>query len=160
MYAGDPSWIVNQDPRADYAFLRIDAKGRGGRSVNVEDVVGGDRLVVTGRLAPQVTVVGYPAGTGGGPIICANRPQRQHGFPRFDCNGYVDGTSGGPWLAVYSSTRGTGDLVGVIGGLQQGGCSPSVSYSPGLDGTTATVFDRAVHGGAGDVLPVPRGSGC
>jgi hypothetical protein len=63
-------------------------------------------------------------------------------------------------MAAYSSTTGTGDLVGVIGGLQQGGCAPSVSYSPGLDGTAVTVFDRAVRGGAGDVLPVPKASGC
>ena len=43
--------------------------------------------------------------------------QRQ---PKFDNPGYIDGASGAPFLTP------SGTLVGVLGGYQNGGTSPSV----------------------------------
>jgi V8-like Glu-specific endopeptidase len=156
----DAQWLAHQHPQADVAFLRLAPQLRDGRLIDVQDVVGADRLVVDQPLTTQVVVVGYPAGTGGRPIICANMTTARVGYPAFDCNGYVDGTSGGPWLARYDPLRRTGDLYGIIGGLDQGGCLPYTSYSSHFSRATADAYHRATSGAVGDVLPVARNSGC
>jgi len=48
---------------------------------------------------------------------------------RFECPGYTGGTSGSPWVTRFSHWSRTGTIVGVIGGHQGGGDTPSVSYS-------------------------------
>ena len=99
-------WLAHQDPQADFAFLTVGPRDIGGTARTLESVVGGDPLV-TGTQPPQWTVVvGYPAGLGGQPVICLNQTAARHGYPSFRCGGYVDGTSGGPWLADYSSKTG------------------------------------------------------
>ena len=47
----------------------------------------------------------------------------------FDCDNYTNGTSGGPFLAHVNPKTGDGWVIGVIGGYQQGGDTPNVSYS-------------------------------
>jgi hypothetical protein len=75
------------------------------------------------------------------------------GFPSFDCAGFADGVSGGPWLS--------GDrVVGAIGGLHQGGCSSSTSFTSAFGDDVAVLLARAEAGGAGDFAPIPRGDGC
>jgi hypothetical protein len=63
------------------------------------------------------------------------------------------GVSGAPW--IQGST-----VLGVIGGLHQGGCSPATSYSAPFDATTIRTFHRAVSGAAADRLPPPASDGC
>lgn len=60
----------------------------------------------------------------------------------FRCGGYTDGTSGGPFLIPAAETRPT-KIIGVIGGYQLGGFTPSVSYSPIFIGNVASLFKRA-----------------
>ena len=53
-------------------------------------------------------MVGYPAGSGGQPVICLNQASARAGYPAFRCGGFVGGTSGGPWLADYDAQTGHG----------------------------------------------------
>ena len=146
-------WLLDQDPQADFAFLTVQPLDIGGRERTLQSVVGGDPLVV-GSQPPQWTVVvGYPAGTGGQPIICLNQAVARRGYPSFRCGGFVSGTSGGPWLADYNSQTGRGDLYGVTGGRHQGGCVNWVSYSSSFDAETMAVYQRATAARPPDVIP-------
>ena len=156
----DARWLRDRDPLADYAFLLVSPQSRDGRAVEVEQEVGADRLVIDRSLTTPVTVVAYPAGVGGRPIISAATTYAHHGYPGFDCRGFVDGTSGGPWLTDYSSATRRGRLYGVVGGLHQGGCSPDTSYTSYFDASTAKVFDRAVQEGTADDVPAAGLDGC
>ena len=156
----DPRWLHQHDPLHDYAFLTVSPQSQGGRAVGVEQVVGSDELVVDRDAAAPVTVVAYPAQSGGRPIICTAATYVHQGYPGFDCGGYVGGTSGGPWLTDYDQSTGRGHINGVIGGLHQGGCSPDTSYSPYFDADTAKVFDRAAQDEPGDDVPAAGSDGC
>lgn len=146
----EPAWRQGQDPRADVAVLQM--APRGGR--NVEEVTGAAPVLGTAPVAGSpVTVDGYVAGVRGRPITCTAPVYYTAGFPSFDCDGYANGVSGGPWLQ-------DGRVVGVIGGLHQGGCTPSTSYSAPFGGAVAALVSRAEAGGRGDVAPFPGSDGC
>ena len=61
----------------------------------------------------------------------------------FDCPGYTDGTSGGPFLTDVKASTGDGQVIGVIGGYQQGGDTPSVSYSSQFRANIAALYKTA-----------------
>jgi V8-like Glu-specific endopeptidase len=155
-----PSWLTSRDPHEDFAFLTVAPHTLHGKKVNVEDVVGGDRLGTTGGFAVRATVVGYPLGTGGRPIECTNGVYDHLGFLAFDCDGYVNGTSGGPWLIDANRATRRGALYGIIGGLHQGGCTPDISYSSYFGAATTATYQRAVHGAPGDIVPAAGSDGC
>ena len=146
----DPGWKNDRDPQHDFAVLELAARGRR----NVEDVTGSaPRLGSAPPAGSRVTVDGYLAGSGGTPITCTAPVYYTHGYPSFDCAGYADGVSGGPWLAG-------GRVVGVTGGLHQGGCTSSTSYSAAFGPDVAALLARARAGGPGDVVPLPGPDGC
>jgi V8-like Glu-specific endopeptidase len=145
----DPHWTAAHDPRYDFAVLRV-APEDGRR---VEDVTGAPVLGSPPTAGRRVTVDGYVAGNGGRPITCANRAYYTDVFPSFDCTGYAGGVSGGPWLA--------GDrLVGVTGGLHQGGCSSDTSYSAPFGPAVGALLQRAESGAPGDVVVPAADDGC
>jgi hypothetical protein len=153
-------WLAHQDPQADFAFLTVGSRDIGGTKRTLQSVVGGDPLA-TGTQPPQWTVVvGYPAGMGGQPVICLNQTVARDGYPSFRCGGYVNGTSGGPWLADYNSQTGRGDLYGVTGGRHQGGCVNWVSYSSSFNAGTKAVYDQAVTGQRPEVIPSAQAVSC
>jgi len=98
---------------------------------------------------PQVVdVIGYPDGTNE-PITCTARArsfERGHQMV-FDCDDYTDGTSGGPFLADVNAATGQGTVIGIIGGLDQGGYTPQVSYSIEFEQNVADLYKTAVAGG-------------
>jgi hypothetical protein len=146
----DPRWVHDRDPRYDVAVLLL--RSRGGQ--DVEDRTGpAPGLGVAPQPGDTVTVDGYLAGTGGTPITCTTHSYLTRGYPSFDCAGFGDGVSGGPWLAA-------GRVVGVTGGLHQGGCTPDTSYSAPFGSAVAALVARARVGAAGDVAPIPAGDGC
>lgn len=150
----DRRWIQFQDPRFDYAFLRV-AKTDGHA---LEDVVRGFPMR-TPAAPEQVEAVGYGAGQDDEPITCGGNTHvfdaGSHGkYLEFDCPGFVDGTSGSPFLA--SGDVDTGAIVGVIGGLHAGGCIDSISYSSTLDRNAFSLLVRAIAGRSSDVLPAAR----
>jgi trypsin len=145
----DPAWTRSQDPQHDVAILQV--APRGGQQL--EDRTGAATLGSTPAAGTPVTVDGYVAGSGGRPITCTAPAYYTSGYPSFDCAGYSAGVSGGPWLA--------GDhVVGVVGGLHQGGCTDSTSYSPAFGADVDALLVRAGRGGPGDVAPLPGGDGC
>lgn len=145
----DPLWIASQDPRVDYAFARVSRTGGG----SIEAQVGGLRLGSAPAPGSAVDIVGYAVGIGGTPIGCRSSTGiTPGGYPSFPCTGLVTGTSGSPWMEMSTVT-------GVIGGLEQGGCTPYVSYSSPFNERTAALLARAEAGGRGDAAPLALG-GC
>ena len=136
----DQAWQSAQDPDHDVAFLRVSPASDG---TTVEDATGAEQLG-TGWAAPAlVQVVGYPDGADQ-PVLCANWAKSLSPTQlEFDCSGYTDGTSGGPFLAGLSGASGQGTGIGVIGGYQEGGDSPEVSYSAVFGAAVAVLFETA-----------------
>jgi len=108
------------------------AGGGAGPARHIEKYTGAEALEARQKLPVKVQVIGYPDATNR-PITCvAPASSYDPGKLRqlvFDCGGYTDGTSGGPFLAHVSAKTGEGSVIGVIGGYQQGGNTPSISYS-------------------------------
>ena len=141
----DPAWSSSSSADDDFAILRIDQPGS---SEPIEDETGAEQLA-TGTPAShqQVEVIGYPNATNQ-PITCQNwlkEPMTDQ--LEFDCGGYTDGTSGGPFLSEVNQATGQGMVIGVIGGYEQGGDIPQVSYSAVLGASAAALYKRAVAGG-------------
>ena len=153
-----PAWLTGQDPEDDFVFLVVAPQLIGGKEVQVQALTGAYDLSVAPASGSRVTVVAYPAGTGGLPVRCAPLVRWTNDFPSFKCGGYPGGTSGGPWLTVASGRTDTVD--GVIGGLHQGGCREQVSYSPVFGELTRAIYEEAVDRAAPDTLPAAGPSGC
>jgi len=141
----DQAWSSSSSQDDDFAFLRISSPSS---STPVEDVTGAERLA-TGTPASRqlVEVIGYPNATNQ-PVTCQNwLREPMAGQLEFDCGGYPDGTSGGPFLSEVDQLTGQGLVIGVIGGYQQGGNTPQVSYSAVLGPNAAALYQIAVAGG-------------
>ena len=140
----DASWSASSNPDDDVAFLRVSQAGSG---VSIQDVTGADQLG-TGTPARQlVEVIGYPNSSDEA-IACRNWTREP--MPdqlEFDCGGYTDGTSGGPFLAGVNPRTGRGTVIGVIGGYELGGLTPQVSYSAMFGANVAALYQEAVAGG-------------
>jgi V8-like Glu-specific endopeptidase len=139
----DRAWRLRRSPDNDVAFL---VAGRPGD--RIERHTGAEVLGI--HQAPQlVTVIGYPDGAGQ-PVSCAARARafrRDWHQMVWDCGGYTNGTSGGPFLARVSARTGDGTVIGVIGGWELGGDLPGVSYSPRFFTNIARLYQRAASGG-------------
>jgi V8-like Glu-specific endopeptidase len=151
----DQAWQASQDPDDDVAFLRLSPANDG---IPVEDVTGAEQL---GSTAVQqggtlVQVIGYPD-SANQPVWCVNWAKSYTATQlQFDCDGYTDGTSGGPFLTDVSSASGQGTVIGVIGGYEQGGLTPSVSYSSVFGTAVAALYEAAETDAVG---PVQAASG-
>jgi Trypsin len=154
---GSPRWIHHHDTQRDWAFLRVANKVNNGKVVYLQHVVGGNRLGGVATAKEAIRVPAYPLGSNDKPITCVTRVYLHNGFPAFNCGGYVGGTSGAPWLAGHGRIR---TVVGVIGGLHQGGCTPATSYSARLGPPALSAFKRAEHHRAANKFPTPPGDGC
>ncbi len=132
----DPHWTDDADPEYDVAFLTV--RPVGGRQI--EDVVGANALGGDGGFGLAVAVTGYP-NLGEQPITCSGRTSAQSPTQqRFDCDGFVNGTSGSPWVT------GGGVVVGVIGGYQEGGDTAQTSYSITFDDRVSELYRQATAG--------------
>lgn len=138
----EPAWQSGQSPEADVAFLRIaPLSGR-----QVEDVVGA-RALGSPSVGEPVTVSGFPMQSNT-PSVCTAPLELTQGYPTVTCaGGMTDGVSGGAWVQK-------GAVVGVVGGLQQGGCSANLAYSAPFGPSTVQLWQRAQTSWWGDlVLP-------
>ncbi|MFK4100001.1 trypsin-like serine peptidase [Streptomyces sp. NPDC019531] len=124
-------WSRAQDEDSDVAFARVEG--------DVQDAVGGNRFVTgTATGATAVTVTGYPSARNV-PIGCTNKPiAHSRTQQRIECPGFTGGTSGSPWV------NGDGQVVGVLGGHEQGGATADVSYSVVLGAEAAALYRDAV----------------
>ena len=137
----DPGWQWGQSPTRDVAVLAI-APLNGHQ---IEDVVGA-RPLGTPTVGVSATVRGYPMSVAT-PRVCTSTLILTSGYPTVTCpaGGMTDGVSGGAFVQ-------RGRVVGVIGGLQQGGCTATVDYSSPFGDWTGRLLARAGSGGPGDLV--------
>jgi V8-like Glu-specific endopeptidase len=130
-------WSKEQDEDSDVAFAVVEGLG-GEKGKRLEDVVGANRFatgVATGATA--VTVTGYPT-SGEVPITCTNKPRAHSSTQqRISCPDFTGGTSGSPWI------NGDHQVVGILGGHEQGGATADVSYSVVLGAEAARLYREA-----------------
>jgi V8-like Glu-specific endopeptidase len=140
----DGAWDAGQDPDHDVAFLRLSDASDG---APIEDVTGAETLAADAPAGQAVQVIGYPDGAAE-PVWCSGLVK---GFSatqfEFDCGGYTNGTSGGPFLTGVDAATGQGTVIGVIGGYQQGGNTPQVSYAAVFGTAVAQLYATAQAGG-------------
>jgi V8-like Glu-specific endopeptidase len=138
----DQAWQSSQSQDDDVAFLALDNPGEG---VPVEDITGAEQLGTGLPARAYVQVFGYPDGSGQ-PLQCVNWTKAFSVTQQeFDCGGYTNGTSGGPFLVDVDKLTGQGTVVGVIGGYEQGGNTPSVSYSPVFGASVLSLYQAATY---------------
>jgi hypothetical protein len=154
------AWVKNQSPQDDFALLTVESQRRDGHERTLESVVGADRLV-SGIEPPEWTVVvGYPARAETSPIICLNQTFARRGYAAFRCGGFVDGVSGGPWLANYNTRSARGDIYGVTGGRHQGGCANSVSFTAAFGADVTALYQQSLSGDDPVTASVPGAQSC
>ena len=140
----DSPWDSSQDPDHDVAFLRLSDASDG---TPIEDVTGAETLGPDAQAGQAVRVIGYPDGAAE-PVWCSGLVK---GFSatqfEFDCGGYTNGTSGGPFLTRVDAATGQGTVIGVIGGYQQGGDTPQVSYAAVFSTAVSQLYATAESGG-------------
>ncbi|HEU5333783.1 MAG TPA: trypsin-like serine protease [Actinocrinis sp.] len=140
----DPRWMDDADPDYDVAFLIV---GQAGSAQRIEDAVGGDALGVGSSPTALTRVIGYPESTDQ-PLTCTNFTKPVSATQlEFDCAGYPGGTSGGPFLTAVDPVTGLGTVVGVIGGYEEGGDTPDVSYSVYFGDSVEKLFAQAEAAG-------------
>ena len=140
----DVRWSKRGDPNYDVAFLTT-RPGAGARGRRIQDAVGSEAISFGTPRTAAAVAVGYPRRTER-PVHCGNR-MRARGATQleFDCRGLPGGTSGSPLMTGVGPTgAGRGTVVGVIGGYQEGGLTPDISYSPYFGAAIAAVYRAAV----------------
>lgn len=153
-----PRWKSVHDPQYDYAILRVAGQRHGWRTVQMQDLTGGNVLATAPRSGTEITDVAYNGGASR-PISCTVPTYVTQGYPAFNCDGYVGGSSGSPWLSAVPGTR-LKAVRGVIGGLHQGGCYSYTSYSSSFTSGIFAVYNRAVAGSRSDTVTPAGSDGC
>jgi V8-like Glu-specific endopeptidase len=141
----DQAWASTADPDDDVAFLTVAPQP--GQDTPIQDVTGGERLGIGHPSAGLVRVIGYPD-TRDTPLSCQNQitafsPTQM----QFDCDGYTMGTSGSPFLVGVDPATGEGTVIGAIGGYQEGGDSPDVSYAATFGRSLQALYGTALSQG-------------
>jgi V8-like Glu-specific endopeptidase len=137
----DSNWQSDADPDDDFAFLVV---RRAGSTTSVQHLTGAESVGIDKPAGELVTVMGYP-GQLNTPISCDNDAVAYGPTQlQFDCDGYTNGTSGGPFLLNMIGSGGAGVVIGVIGGYEQGGLTPSVSYAARFGPSMAALYRTAI----------------
>jgi V8-like Glu-specific endopeptidase len=135
-----PQWANSADPDFDVGFVILQSHD----GENIQQVLGASQLGYDSGYRYLVRVTGYP-GSADAPITCLNWTSQQSATQlQFNCGGYSDGTSGSPWVTRFDTRSRTGTIVGVIGGYQQGGDTPSVSYSAYFGSGIHQLYEQAI----------------
>jgi V8-like Glu-specific endopeptidase len=139
----DSAWDSAKNPNDDVAFIKLANAPDG---VPIQSVTGAETLDTSAPAGQLVQVIGYPDGAEQ-PVWCANVATSFSATQlQFDCAGYPDGTSGSPFLTDVNAATGQGTVIGVIGGYQQGGDTPEVSYAASFGASVASLYAEAQAG--------------
>jgi V8-like Glu-specific endopeptidase len=139
----DPAWRSSENPNDDFAFLTVSDPSEG---TALQNITGAEELGTSPATSTQVQVIGYPDGASE-PVECTNSATSFSSTQlQFDCGGYPDGTSGGPFLTDVNPSTGQGVIIGLIGGYEQGGLTPSVSYSAKIGASAEALYQTATSG--------------
>ncbi|MDH6110422.1 V8-like Glu-specific endopeptidase [Kitasatospora sp. MAP12-15] len=137
----DQSWADHGNPDLDVAFAIVQPQD--GRQV--QQVLGANKLGIGKGYQLDVRVTGYPSSSDE-PITCVNQTVEQSPTQlRISCPDYTGGTSGSPWVTGFDPSTHTGTVVGVIGGYQQGGNTPDISYTSYFGSGVQALYDRATQ---------------
>ncbi|GAB2726502.1 trypsin-like serine peptidase [Kitasatospora kifunensis] len=135
----DQRWAQDGDPDLDVAFAVVQPQG----GKQVQQVLGANKLGVGKGYQLPVRMTGYPS-TADVPITCMNTTTEQSATQlKIACPDYTGGTSGSPWVTGFDPQTKTGTVVGVIGGYQEGGNTPDISYSSYFGDAVQSLYDRA-----------------
>jgi V8-like Glu-specific endopeptidase len=136
----DSAWRRAADPDHDFAFLVVAPR----HGMEVQALTGAERIGEPGpAIGSTVRVTGYPEGDQS-PITCTSTLRRFGATQlEFDCNGYLNGTSGSAFLQHIDPATGLGTIVGVIGGYEQGGDYPQVSYAAAFGPAAMALYRSA-----------------
>jgi V8-like Glu-specific endopeptidase len=146
-----PTWAANSDPDADVALAVVHKDGD--PAARLQDLVGAEHVGFDQSLPVTVGAIGYPGETDA-PIACLSTLKSYSATQsEFDCNGFTDGTSGGPLLRGIDPSSGLGTVVGVIGGYQEGGDSDDVSYAASFGAHVRALFAEAVAAASASAAP-------
>lgn len=153
----------------DFAFGRLEASGGGKQA---QDVVGANKLVRTPSYLNKVTMVGYPSSHNPEDhgVRCPTQTEALPGFYQIQakCRGMWGGVSGGPWFSQVDWAKGTGEIIGNVGGYNGGGNDENVdwlTYSPMHGDWFFRLYDEAKnnehlsHGTSYDQPPLPYSMG-
>ena len=136
----DPHWASSSDPDYDVGFVVLQPND----GKKIEDVLGANKIGFNAGFSNLVRVTGYPTAAQQ-PVTCKNWTSMQsHTQVKFECGGFFGGTSGSPWVANFDPRTRTGEIVGVIGGYQQGGDTDAISYSVYLNDGIRSLYEQAV----------------
>ena len=124
----------------------------------MQDVTGANVLATAPRNGQTITDVAYNDNADR-PVTCTVPTYRTDGYPSFDCDDYLGGSSGSPWLATIPGTH-LRTVDGVIGGLHQGGCYSYTSYSSPFTPAVYATYARAVLGLHPDDVTPAGSDGC
>jgi V8-like Glu-specific endopeptidase len=137
----DQAWLSSADPDDDFAFLVVHRAGAGG---GVQKLTGGEAVGIDVPAGQTVKVAGYPDDLDG-MISCENTATAFSPTQyQFDCGGFTGGTSGSPLLADVGTPGGRDTVIGVIGGYQGGGDTPSVSYAAKFSTSLSALYKTAL----------------
>ncbi|MCH5677791.1 trypsin-like serine peptidase [Streptomyces gilvus] len=135
----DSQWRADSNPDDDVAFAVVAPLD----GHTVQSVVGGYDLESDQSASGQVTLTGYPE-TAQDPVTCTNQISSFSSTQNeIYCTGMTGGTSGSPWV----TGGGAGTVMGVIGGYQQGGDTPDLSYSVVFGQGVQSLYAEAMSGG-------------
>jgi len=137
----DPRWTATSDPDYDVAFAVVQQTTA--PKARLADIVGAEHIAFAPQRPELVGAIGYPSATEE-PVACLNTMKPYAPTQsEFDCTGFADGSSGGPLLSGISPATGRGTLVGVIGGYQEGGDTPDVSYACYFGDAVKALYQQA-----------------
>jgi V8-like Glu-specific endopeptidase len=135
----DSRWASSADPDFDVGFVVLSSRG----GQNIQDVLGANRIAFNAGFSHLVRVTGYPS-SADAPVTCRNWTSMQSDTQlKFQCGGFFGGTSGSPWVTNFNPLTRTGEIVGVIGGYQEGGATDAISYSVYLSDGIRTLYEQA-----------------
>ncbi|MFI9647389.1 trypsin-like serine peptidase [Streptomyces sp. NPDC052040] len=153
----------------DFAFGRLEPAKSGKQA---QDVVGANTLVRTPGYLNKVTMLGYPSSHDpeDHPVRCPTQTEALPGFYQIQakCRGMWGGVSGGPWFSQVDWAKGTGEIIGNVGGYNGGGNDADVdwlTYSPMHGDWFFRLYDEAKrnqhvsHGSSYDQPPLPYSMG-
>ena len=137
----DPRWISDSDPDLDFGFLVVHQNGN---DRTLQSETGANQLGTDMSFDLPVQITGYPDGASE-PVTCATESTQADTYQlQFDCDGFPNGTSGSPWVTNVNPATGLGTVVGVIGGYEEGGDTPEVSYSSYFDQDAMDLYNTTV----------------
>ena len=137
----DQAWTSSRDPDDDFAFLVVHQAGASG---GVQQLTGGETVGIDVPAGQMVKVAGYPDDRDA-MISCENTATSFSSTQyQFDCGGFTGGTSGSPFLADVGRAGGRDTVIGVIGGYQGGGDTPSVSYAAKFRTSLSALYKAAL----------------